>query len=63
MMYYFVSTFILTVAVAYVFFLLVEGPILSLSGIYEEGREIREGNKTFKFKFLEITKNLFPDDD
>lgn len=41
--------------IAYLFFLLVEGPLLSWNTIANESKEVREGSKTLNFKFMEIT--------
>ena len=59
--YYAAASFVLAVAIAYLFFLMIEGPLKSLSSIYDESREIREGSKTFKFRFLEINDTLMPE--
>jgi hypothetical protein len=46
--------------IAYMFFLLVEGPLLSLNTIGVESKEVREGTKTLNFKFMEISAQQMP---
>ena len=59
MLYASVGSLIFAVFVSYGGFIIMQGPILALSTIYEEAKEIREGNQKFKFKFIKINKSLF----
>jgi peptidoglycan/LPS O-acetylase OafA/YrhL len=52
MSYYFTCSFILSILVAYLLYILIQGPMASLGQIFREQEETREGIKTFRFKFL-----------
>jgi hypothetical protein len=62
MAYLFGCGMVVSITISYLSFLLIQGPASQLSRIFKECDDTREGIKTFKFRFLQINKNLVPDE-